>query len=263
MPVPRAPRTSRTARERRGSMTFTGVLIAVVLVFSVVASTRDGIVPLWAFLGLTGAGIAAGLMVYAVRSAGIRLLFVVLVVVVAIALSRSEMPGATIPWVAALIVGAFLSRDEWPWRRSREERQHERRPRPLASIRPWSGTGLAASLTDVPIGLRGATETGVLLQAGDVSARFRVDELHRVVGDRGGLAESVDADRADVPGGTVYLTRVDVASPDSIVGEVLVGLPVDALALVPIREPMPGPAAVLTGSDLTSFREWARTIPAP
>jgi hypothetical protein len=56
---------------------------------------------------------------------------------------------------------------------------------------------------------------------------------------------------------------VDVASPDSIVGEVLVGLPVDALALVPIREPMVGPAAVLTASDLTWFREWERAIPAP
>ncbi|MFS4507374.1 hypothetical protein ACMA46_14175 [Clavibacter sp. Sh2141] len=234
-----APKTSRTVRTRRGSMASTGVLIAVVLV------------------------LAAGLLVPMARPECVRPLVLVLAVGVAVALAVSAMRAGMLPWLAGLLVGSFLSRDEWPWRRTPEDRLRERQPRPLSSIRPWSGSGLAASLTDVPIGLRGATETGVLREAGEVSAQFRVDELHQVVSDRGGLAESVDADPADVPGGTVHLTRVDVASPDSTVGEVLVGLPADALALVPVREPLPGPVAVLTGSDLASFRAWARTIPAP
>ncbi|WP_244961832.1 hypothetical protein [Clavibacter zhangzhiyongii] len=66
-----------------------------------------------------------------------------------------------------------------------------------------------------------------------------------------------------MPGGTAYFIRVDTASPDSIIGEVLVGLPGDALALVHVGDPMPGPAAVLTGADAASFRAWALAIPAP
>ncbi|WP_317231252.1 hypothetical protein [Clavibacter sp. MX14-G9D] len=254
---------SRTARERRGAMAFTGVLIAVVLVLSAVAALRPGAVPLWAFLGLTGAGIAVALAIYAVRNGWVRVLLLVGVVGVASALNASSMLGASIPFVAGAFVGALLSRDEWPWRRSPEERLRANQPRPLASIRPWSGSGLSATLADVPVGRRGTTETGVRLEAGDVAQRFRVDELHALATGRGGMAESVDADRPEVPGGTVYLVRVDTASPDSIVGEVLVGLPGDALALVPVRDPMPGPAAVLTGADAASFRAWALTIPAP
>ncbi|WP_043670908.1 hypothetical protein [Clavibacter michiganensis] len=253
---------SRTARERRATMTFTGVLIAVVLVFSTVASLRAG-VPLWAFLVLTAAGIAVALVIYSVRSGAIRLLLLVGVLAAAFALNASPITGGSIPFVAGAFVGAFLSRDEWPWRRSPEERLRERQPRSLASIGPWTGSGMTATLADVPVGRRGETETGVLLEAGDVSQRFRVDELHGVATGRGGMAESVDADRPEVPGGTVYLIRVDTASPDSLVGEVLVGLPGDAIALVPVGDPMPGPAAVLTGSDAASFRAWTLAIPAP
>jgi hypothetical protein len=162
-------------------MILTGAIIAVVLAFSAAVSLRDGIVPLWAFLGLTGGGIAAGLLLYAVRPAGLRWLLIALVVGLAVALRISAMPGAMAPWLLGVVAGSFLSRDEWPWRRSAEERQRERQPRPLASIRPWSGSGLTASLAEVPIGRRGASETGVLLAAGDVTARVRVDELHRLV----------------------------------------------------------------------------------
>ncbi|WP_445445066.1 hypothetical protein [Clavibacter sp. km3a] len=255
--------TSRTARERRGTMIFTSVLIAGLLAFSGVASLRPGAVPLWAFLVLTAAGIAVALVVYAVENGWVRLLLLAGVLGAAFALGAVDMAGAPVPFVAGAFVGALLSRDEWPWRRSPEERLRERQPRPLASIGPWSGSGLTATLADVPIGRRGRTEKGVLLEAGDVSQRFRVDELHGVATGRGGLAESVDADRPEVPGGTAYLIRVDTASPDSIIGEVLVGLPGDALALVPVGDPMPGPAAVLTGADAASFRAWALAIPAP
>ncbi|OUE27013.1 hypothetical protein [Clavibacter michiganensis] len=255
---------SRTVRERRGAMIFTSVLIAVILVFAGSAVLRPGAVPLWAFLGLTGAGIAVGLVVYAVRNGWIRLLLLVGVLGVAFALNASSMAGASVPFVAGTLVGAFLSRDEWPWRRSAEERLRESHPRSLASIGPWSGSGLTATLAEVPVGTRGATETGVLLESGDVAARVRVDELHRLVTGRAGIAESVDSDDSDASGRTVYLTRVDSSSPDSIVGEVLVGLPGDALAFLRITDPMPAaPTAVLTGSDLVAFREWALTVPAP
>ena len=136
-------------------------------------------------------------------------------------------------------------------------------------LMPTAGSPSARRCTNgsasrAPIGRRGATETGVLLAAGDVTARVRVDELHRLVTGRAGIAESVDSDDADASGRTVYLTRVDTSSPDSIVGEVLVGLPGDALAFLRITDPMPaGPVAVLTGSDLVAFREWALTVPAP
>ncbi len=264
MSASKPSRAPRNVRERRGSMILTGAIIAVVLAFSAAVSLRDGIVPPWAFLGLTGGGIAAGLLLYAVKPAGLRWLLIALVVGLAVALRISAMPGAMAPWLLGVVAGSFLSRDEWPWRRSPGERQRERQPRPLASIRPWSGSGLTASLAEVPIGRRGATETGVLLAAGGVTARVRVDELHRLVSGRAGIAESVDSDDADSSGRTVYLTRVDTSSPDSIVGEVLVGLPGDALAFLRITDPMPAsPEAVLTGSDLVAFREWALTVPAP
>jgi len=254
---------SRTARERRGHMIFTGVIIAVVLVFAASAVLRSGAVPLWAFLGLTAAGIAVALVGYAAGNHWIRLLLVVVVLGVVLALTAASMVAASVPFAAGAFVGGLLSRDEWPWRRTPEERLRESQPRSLASIGPWSGSGLRATLADVPIGRRRETETGVLLEAGDVAQRFRVDELHRLANGRGDMAESVDADRPEVPDGTVYLVRVDTASPDSIIGEVLVGLPGDALALVPIGDPMTGPVAVLTGSDAASFRAWVTAIPAP
>ncbi|RIJ48124.1 hypothetical protein DZG00_12740 [Clavibacter lycopersici] len=259
-----SPRPSRTARDRRGSMVFTGILIALVLGFSAYVALRGGTVPTWAFLGLTGAGIASGLIVYLARSRGVRWLLIAVVVGAAVALRLSPLPEAMAVWLLGVLAGSFLARPEWPWMRSEAERQRERQPRPLASIRPWSGSGLTASLTEVPIGRRGATETGVLLQAGEVTSRVRVDELHRLVTGRSGIAESVDSDDSDTSGRTVYLTRVDTSSPDSIVGEVLVGLPGDALAFLRITDPMPaGPTAVLAGADLAAFREWALTVPAP
>lgn len=223
---------------------------------------RDGTVPAWAWLGLTVGGIVTALTLYRARSRIVTWLLVAVVVVgVAVALRLSGLATAMVHWLLAVLAGAFLSRPEWPWMRSPEERQRERHPRPLASIRPWSGSGLTASLAEVPIGRRGDVETGVRLKAGDVVARVRVDELHRLVTGRAGIAESVDSDAA---GRTVYFTRVDSSSSDSIVGEVLVGLPGDALAFLPIADPMPaGSAALLTGSDLASFREWALTIPEP
>jgi hypothetical protein len=255
-------RTSRAARDRRGMMMLTGVFIALVLGFSVSVLLRDGTVPVWAWLGLTVGGIAVTLTLYRVRSRLVTWLLVAAVVVgVAVALRLSGLATAMVLWLLAVLAGAFLSRPEWPWMRSPEERQRERHPRPLASIRPWSGSGLTAALDEVPIGRRGDTETGVRLEAGDVVARMRVDELHRLVTGRAGVAESVGADDA---GRTVYLTRVDSSSSDSIVGEVLVGLPGDALAFLPIEDPMPaGPVALLTGSDLASFRAWALTVPEP
>ncbi len=132
MSAPKPSRAPRTVRERRGSMILTGVIIAVVLAFSAAVSLRDGIVPLWAFLGLTGGGIAAGLLLYAVKPAGLRWLLIALVVGLAVALRISAMPGAMAPWLLGVVAGSFLSRDEWPWRRSPEERQRERQPRPLA-----------------------------------------------------------------------------------------------------------------------------------
>jgi hypothetical protein len=255
-------RPSRAARDRRGTMILTGVFVAAVLGFSISVAVRDGTVPAWAWLGLTVGGIATALTLYRVRSRIVTWLLVAVVVVgVAVALRLSGLATAMVLWLLAVLTGAFLSRPEWPWMRSPEERQRERHPRPLASIRPWSGSGLSATLADVPIGRRGDTETGVRLEAGDVVARVRVDELHRLVAGRAGSADSVDADDA---GGTVSLTRVDSSSSDSIVGEVLVGLPGDALAFLPLTDPMPaGPVALLTGSDLASFREWALSIPEP
>jgi hypothetical protein len=100
-----APKTSRTVRTRRGSMAFTGVLIAVVLV------------------------LAAGLLVHMARPERVRPLVLVLAVGVAIALATSTMGAGMLPWLAGLLVGSFLSRDEWPWRRTPEDRLRERQPR--------------------------------------------------------------------------------------------------------------------------------------
>jgi hypothetical protein len=264
MSTQQSPRRSRTARERRGLMIYSSILIAVVLGFSTVISLRGGVLSVWEFFVITAAGIAIGLLVFTVRSAPARWTLIAVLVGVAITLRISVLPGAVAPWVLAAIGGAFLARDEWPWRRTAEERQRAQHPLPLASIRPWRAAGLTASLTEIPVGRRGETETGVRLVAGDVTARVRVDELHRLVSGRSGIAESIDSDDTETSGRTIYLTRVDTASPDSTVGEALAGLPGDALAFLPITDPMPSaPAAMLTGSDLASFQRWALAIPEP
>jgi hypothetical protein len=120
MSTPQSPRRSRAAHDRRGLMIYSSILTAVVLGFSSVISLRGGLLSVWEFLVITAAGIAIGLLVFTVRSAPVKWVLVAVLVAVTIMLRISVLPGAVAPWVLAAIAGAFLARDEWPWRRTAE-----------------------------------------------------------------------------------------------------------------------------------------------
>jgi hypothetical protein len=79
-------------------------------------------------------------------------------------------------------------------------------------------------------------------------------ELIHLLNHRTGIVEST------TPDPLVFLCWPDSASPSSVVWEATKNLPADSLAL--LADPMDnGPAAVLTGTELTHFSEWIKTLP--
>ncbi|WP_459344307.1 hypothetical protein [Arthrobacter sp. MDT3-44] len=129
-------------------------------------------------------------------------------------------------------------------------------PNPAApsDVEPWQGATLRAEWIQLPRGRKGTLESGVLLSAGEVAGRMYTSELIHLLNHRVGIVESTTLDPL------VFLCWPDAASPSSVVWESTKNLPADSLAL--LADPMDsGPAAVLTGTELTHFSEWIKTLP--
>ncbi|PPB48682.1 hypothetical protein C4K88_13240 [Arthrobacter pityocampae] len=118
----------------------------------------------------------------------------------------------------------------------------------------WQGATLRAESLPLPRGRKGTVKSGVRLTAGGVSGHMHTSELVNLLNHRIGIAESTTSDPL------VFLCWPDSASPTSIVWEATKDLPADSLAL--LADPMErGPAAVLTGTELTDFSKWITALP--
>lgn len=133
-------------------------------------------------------------------------------------------------------------------------RQQTTAPAVPGDVAPWQGASLRAELYPLPRGRKGTLESGVLLTAGDVSAPMFTSEIADLLHHRVGIVESTTADPL------VFLCWPDSGSPTSIVWESTKDLPAESLAL--LSDPMDaGPAAVVTGTELTDFSEWIAALP--
>lgn len=123
-----------------------------------------------------------------------------------------------------------------------------------SDVEPWQGATLRAEWIPLPRGRKGTLESGVLLTAGAVAGRMYTSELIDLLKHRVGIVESTPSDALS------FLCWPDAALPSSVVWEATKNLPADSLAL--LADPMDsGPTAALTGTELTYFSEWIRTLP--
>ena len=137
----------------------------------------------------------------------------------------------------------------------------ERFPRPQtrmpdvpSDVASWQGATLRAESFPLPRGRKGTLESGVVLTTGRVAGHMYTSELINLLNHRVGIVEST------TPDPLVFLCWPDAASPSSVVWESTKNLPADSLAL--LVDPMDsGPAAVLTGTELTHFSEWITALP--
>ncbi|WP_459310478.1 hypothetical protein [Arthrobacter sp. MDT2-2] len=133
-------------------------------------------------------------------------------------------------------------------------RQQTIKPDVPGGVASWQGATLRAESLPLPRGRKGTLESGVLLTAGGVAAHMYTREIVNLLNHRVGIVESTNSDPL------VFLCWPDSGSPTSIVWESTKDLPAESLAL--LADPMDrGPAAVLTGTELTDFSEWITALP--
>lgn len=151
-------------------------------------------------------------------------------------------------WFIAVMIGALAVTAAFP----KKPKPSTVPKRPIADIRPWSGSGVTASTTVHKAGRR--TAQAVTLATGAGAPTFTVTELAGFFDREVGTAEAV-------AGPPTFLTRVGLASPDSIIGEATAGLPDGTLVLLPIAGDDTRPSAVFTERDADAFERWVRSIP--
>lgn len=124
-------------------------------------------------------------------------------------------------WFMAVITGALTVTAAVP-----------RTPAPSAvgkvhssDIQPWTGSGLTAEFVEHDCRRHSMPAVSVITQS--TTTKFLVTELASHFDRETGIAESVHGQPL------MFLTRVGVASPDSIVGEATVGVPEGTLVLLP------------------------------
>jgi len=152
-------------------------------------------------------------------------------------------------WFMAVIAGALTVTAAVP-----------RTPAPSAvrkvhssDIEPWTGSGLTAEFVEHDFRRHSMPAVSVTTQS--TTTRFLVTELASHFDGETGIAESVHGQPL------VFLTRVGVASPDSIVGEATVGVPEGTLVLLPAARDDTRIAVVFTEEDAGAFEHWVRTLP--
>jgi len=94
----------------------------------------------------------------------------------------------------------------------------------------------------------------VELQASGSMAHFMLAEVRDLTAGRLAIVEGVPREP------TAFLCLVSAAAADSTAGEMLTGLPADAVAFLPVEQST-SPAAVLTAEDFASFGRWIETLP--
>ncbi|WP_049829634.1 hypothetical protein [Arthrobacter sp. RIT-PI-e] len=136
----------------------------------------------------------------------------------------------------------------------RSSRERATNPAPPGEVEPWQGRSLRAEWFPLPSGRKNILTSGVFLTAGEVTGNMYTRELVDLLNHRTGIVESITSDPL------LFLCWPDSASPTSIAWESLKDLPLDSLAL--LVDPMDSDAAaVLTGSELTTFSTWVRDLP--
>jgi hypothetical protein len=150
-------------------------------------------------------------------------------------------------WFMAVMIGALAVTAAFPQKPAPSTVEKI----PAADVRPWSGSGVTAELTEHDFGRRALPAVNVTTKDG--AAGFLVADLAGHFDGEQGIAESVSGQLA-------FLTRVGLASPDSIIGEATTGLPEGTLVLHSAKEEA-RPSAVFAPADAAAFEHWVRTLP--
>lgn len=238
-------------RDRRATQYVTGVAAALAIIATLVVHRQLLSSNPLAFWLPTVAGLAYGSLLWGLGSrrnskwlsnltmAGWLVIFWVL-------LGTKVVSGPA--WFIAVMIGAIAVTAAFP----KKPKPSTVRKRPLADIQPWSGSGVAAAPATYSAWKR--TLPGITIATGDRSAVFPVESLAAFFDGELGTAEST-------AGPSTFLTRVGVAAPDSIVGEVTAGLADGTLVLLDVAGDNTSVVATFTPADAEAFEQWVRTIP--
>lgn len=239
-------------RDRRATRYLTGGVALVAVVVSIFVHRQVLSSHPWGFWLPTVAGLAYGSVLWFLGSrrnskwlsnltmAGWLVVFWVL-------LGTKVVSGPA--WFMAVMAGGIAATAAFP----RTPAPSSISKVPLADIRPWTGSGLSAEFVEHD--LRRRVMPAVSISAQSSTTRFSVAELACYFDGETGIAESLHGQPL------TFLTRVGVASPDSIVGEATAGIADGTLVLLDVAGENTRIGAVFTEDDAAQFERWVRTLP--
>lgn len=153
-------------------------------------------------------------------------------------------------WFLAVIVGALLAEAVFPAKRAQTSSVAKL---PLDQVRPWSGSGVTAAVTERPFG-RPNAKPAVLVTTQDGRTVFLVMDLAAFFDGEKGIAESTNGEQL------TFLTRTGIASRSSVLDDATPGLADGTLFLFTGQQDA-RPSAVFSDEDAVVFEQWVRTIP--
>lgn len=244
---------STRERDRRGGRIVLAVLALGAAAVSVWLHFHTGTIRPSAFWVPTLVGLAYGSVVWRIgqrRSSGWwpNLVWVGFLgaFLVLIATKTFSAPA----WFLAVIVGALLTEAVVPAKRAAPSTVAKL---PLDQVRPWSGSGVTAAVTERPFGQPNA-KPAVLVTTQDGSTVFLVMALAAFFDGETGIAESANGEQL------TFLSRKGVAPKSSVLDDATPGLADSTLFLFTGQQDT-RPSAVFSVEDATAFEQWVRTIP--
>lgn len=153
-------------------------------------------------------------------------------------------------WFLAVIVGTLLTEAVFPAKRAPTSSVAKL---PLDQVRPWSGSGVTAAVTERPFG-RPNAKPAVLVTTQDGRTVFLVMDLAAFFDGEKGIAESTNGEQL------TFLSRKGIASRSSVLDDATPGLKDGTLFLFTGQRDA-RPSAVFSDEDAIAFEQWVRTIP--
>lgn len=244
---------STRERDRRGGRIVLAVLALVAAAVSVWLHFHTGTIRPSAFWVPTLVGLTYGSAVWPIgqrRSSGWwpNLVWVAFLGVFFVLIATKTFSAPA--WFLAVLVGALLTEAVHPAKRAAPSAVAKL---PLDQVRPWSGSGVTAAVTERPFGQPHA-KPAVLVTTQDGSTVFLVMALAAFFDGETGIAESANGEQL------TFLTRKGVAPKSSVLDDATPGLADGTLFLFTGQRDA-RPSAAFSDEDAIAFEQWVRTIP--
>ncbi|MDT0208980.1 hypothetical protein [Curtobacterium sp. BRD11] len=244
---------STRERDRRGGRIVLAVLALIAAAVSVWLHFHTGTIRPSAFWVPTLVGLAYGSVVWPIgqrRGSGWwpNLVWVGFLGVFFVLLATKTFSAPA--WFLAVLVGALLTEAVHPAKRAAPSAVAKL---PLDQVRPWSGSGVTAAVTERPFGQPRA-RPAVLVTTQDGSTVFLVMDLAAFFDGETGIAESANGEQL------TFLSRKGVAPRSSVLDDATPGLADGTLFFFTGRQDA-RPSAVFSNEDALAFEQWVRTIP--